>query len=79
MTPLEKEFSKCLCSISFTRAGHDYYDMALDQKQSEARSGATAMERAREIWRDNPDKHEGLRATFQELGPLATMDEIERE
>ena len=72
------EFRKCLCSISFTRAGWDYYDMAPVQKQSEAASGAKGLARAREIWAENPDAHDELRAVFKDLGPLATMDEIER-
>ncbi len=75
---LMQSFRKCLCSISFTRAGWDYYDMAPAQKQSEAASGASSMARARQIWADNADKRDELRAVFKDLQPLATMNEIER-
>ncbi len=72
------EFRKCLCAISFTRAGRDFYDMPPMQQQSEATSGARNMAQARTIWADNPNLHDDLRTVFKELDPLATMDEIER-
>ena len=78
ITEMLIEFRQCLCAVSFTRAGHDFYDMAPAQKQSEAASGARGMARARQIWADNPDLHDDLRAVFKDLGPLAEMREIER-
>ena len=73
-----EEFRKCLCAVSFTRAGHDFRQMAPAQKQSEAESSANAMTRARQIWADNPDAHDALRAVFTDLQPLVEMREIER-
>lgn len=75
---VQVEFRKCLSDISFTRAGYDVRKMPPAQKSSEAAAGADAMTRARQIWSENPDKHDELRAVFKELGPLATVDEIER-
>ncbi len=75
---LLQSFRKCLCDISFARAGRDFYDMAPAQKQSEATMSADCMTQARQIWADNPDKHDDLRAVFTDLQPLAEMREIER-
>ncbi len=77
MTDLQAEFRKCLCDISFARAGWDY-ELHPAQKASEATLSSNSMTRARQIWAENPDKHGDLRAVFKDLQPLATMDEIER-
>ena len=73
-----EEFRKCLCAVSFTRAGHDFYDMAPAQRQNEATYGTKNLARARQIWADNPNAHDDLRAVFNDLKPLAEMREIER-
>ncbi len=71
-------FRKCLCSISFTRAGHDVSDMSPAQKAGEAATSADAMTRARQIWADNPGSHDDLLAVFAALNPLVEMREFRR-
>ena len=78
VTNVIDEFIRCLGSVSFTRAGWDVRDMAPVQKQGEAESGAKGMARARQIWKDNPDKQDELRAAFVKFNPLVEMREIER-
>ena len=71
------EFKKCLRSMSHSRAGWDY-QLPPAQKAAEDKAEATALARAREIWRDNPDAQDDLREAFKATSPLATMNEIER-
>ncbi len=75
---LQEDFRKCLCEISFTRAGWDVRQMPSAQKSKEAASGDDYMTRARQIWADNPDKRASLRGVFEDVNPLMTMREIER-
>ncbi len=75
---MRAEFRKCLCEISFTRAGYDVREMQPAQKASEAASASDSMTRVRQIWADNPDQHDDLRAVFASLNPLVEMREIER-
>ncbi len=74
---IQAEFRKCLCDISFTRAGYDVREMPPAQKAREAASGADAMTRLREIWAENPDLQDDLRMVFMLTGPLMEMREIE--
>lgn len=75
-TQLIEEFTKCLGTMSHSRAGWDY-QLPPAQKAKEAQEEREALERARSIWRDNPSMHDALRAAFKEYQPLATMREIE--
>lgn len=74
---LTEEFTHCLNTISHTRAGWDF-QLPPAQRAEEARAALAAMDRARAIWSDNPDKWDALREAFAEARPLATMSEIER-
>ena len=76
-TELQSEFRKCLCEISFQRAGWDY-ELPPAQKSKEAATSSDYMTRARQIWAENADKHDELRAVFRETQPLVQMREIER-
>ena len=71
------EFTKCLTTMSHSRAGWDYYDMPKDQRVREDREEKDALKRAREIWAANPELHDALRDAFAQAKPLATMREIE--
>ncbi len=75
---MQAEFRKCLCEISFTRAGYDVREMPPAQKQSEADMAGANMTRARQIWSENPDQHDDLRTVFSDTQPLVEMREIER-
>ena len=75
---LQAEFRKCLCEISFTRAGYDVRQMPPAQKSSEAARASGFMARARQIWAENENQHDELRAVFGEAQPLVEMREIER-
>lgn len=70
------EFKKCLLDMSYSRAGWDY-QLPRSQRAAEATMEKSARDRAREIWAQNPEKHDQLRAAFTEVSPLATMSEIE--
>ena len=76
-TDLQSEFRKCLCEISFTRAGWDY-ELPPAQKSKEAAMASDCMTRARQIWSENPDKRDDLRSVFTDLQPLAEIREIEK-
>jgi hypothetical protein len=80
MTTQDKpaEFVRCLITMSGARASWDCYDRSAAAKAEGDRAEAQALNRAREIWRDNPDMHDELRAAFVKTQPLATMSEIER-
>lgn len=73
---LTLEFTKCLGTMSHSRAGWDY-ELSREQRAKENREEREALARARAIWADNPDMHDELRAAFKAAGPLATMNEIE--
>ena len=75
---LQAEFRKCLCEISFTRAGYDVRQMPPAQKSSEAATSSDYMTQARQLWAENPDKHASLRGVFKDVNPLVEMREIER-
>ena len=77
-TEMRAEFRKCLCEISFTRAGYDVREMPPAQKSDEAARASDCMTRARQIWAENADEHDELRSVFQETQPLVEMREIER-
>ena len=79
MTKMElaAEFTKCLGTMSHSRAGWDY-QLPPAQRAEENRQEREALARARAIWAENPDRHEELRAAFNAAGPLATMSEIDR-
>jgi hypothetical protein len=79
LTTMLTEFTKCLCRISFTRAGWDYHgSMSPEQKADERADELAALARARAIWAENPAAQIELRAAFKAYQPLATIDEIER-
>lgn len=71
------EFTKCLTTMSHSRAGWDY-ELPPAQRAEEDRQEKTALKRAREIWNENETLRNELRAAFVAANPLATMDEIER-
>jgi len=72
------EFKQCLGTMSHSRAGWDY-DLPRDQRAKEDREEREALARAREIWSENPARHEELREAFKAASPLARMAEIEQE
>lgn len=72
---LTLRFSDCLKRLSFCRAGWDY-DLSREQRMKELADEKAALSQAREIWEQNPSKHEELRLTFKLVQPLATFDEI---
>lgn len=72
------EFTKCLLTMSHSRAGWDY-ELSRDQRAKEDREEKEALSRAREIWAGNPGIHDDLSAAFTAANPLATMREIENE
>lgn len=74
--PLIAEFTKCLGTMSHSRAGWDY-QLPPAQRAEEDRQEKTALARARAIWAENPALHDELRAAFTVASPLATMREIE--
>lgn len=74
--PLVAEFTKCLGTMSHSRAGWDY-QLPPKQRAEEKRQEAEALSRARAIWSENPDLHGAFRDAFSAIRPLATMDEIE--
>jgi len=74
---LTEEFKNCLNTMSYSRAGWDY-QLPPAQRAEENRQEREALARAREIWSENPDRHDDLRAAFKAARPLATMNEIER-
>lgn len=69
------EFTKCLVTMSHSRAGWDF-ELSPTQRAQENREEAVALARARAIWSENTDLHDDLRAAFIAAGPLATMHEI---
>lgn len=75
-TTLVSELRNCLVAVSHARAGWDF-SLSRDQRAKEARSEREAMRLARTIWKDNPGLHDAMRVAFAELGPLATMGEID--
>lgn len=77
MDPLIYDWKKALSTLSYTRAGWDFPDNPPAQKKAEADAGASALQRARSIWRDNPGRRGQLVAAFKALGPLATLDEVQ--
>lgn len=77
MVNLIAEFTKCLGTMSHSRAGWDY-ELPRAQRAEESRQEYEALSRARAIWAENPSLHDDLRAAFAAVQPLATMSEIER-
>lgn len=77
MSDLTVEFTKCLVTMSHSRAGWDY-QLPPAQRAEENRQEQEALSRARTIWSENPDDHQALRDAFAACKPLATMAEIER-
>lgn len=75
--PLIAEFTKCLGTMSHSRAGWDY-QLPPAQRAEENRQEKNALARARAIWAENPTMHDALKAAFVAAKPLASMDEIER-
>jgi hypothetical protein len=75
MTDIVAEFTKCLATMSHSRAGWDY-ELSKEQRAKEDRELKEALKRAREIWADNPDAHDALRKAFVAANPLAQMSEI---
>ncbi len=78
MADLIAEFTKCLGTMSHSRAGWDY-DLPEAQRAQEDQEARDALKRAREIWAANPELHDALRAAFAATSPLATMREIENK
>jgi len=74
---LISEFSECLKTMSYCRAGWDY-ELSPEVKRREDKQCADALAKAREIWRENTAIRADLRAAFKAASPLATMEEIER-
>ena len=76
MDKFVKEFRECVSTVSYCRAGWDYYDMSPYQKAREAESARINKQRAQELYRDHPE----LREAFLEQvrGSLMTADEITR-
>jgi hypothetical protein len=70
------EFTKCLNTMSYSRAGWDF-QLSPEQRAKEDREEKAALARARAIWAENPSAHDELRAAFAAASPLATMNEIE--
>jgi hypothetical protein len=77
MNALIAEFTKCLGTMSHSRAGWDY-QLPPAQRAEEDRQERDALARARAIWSENVPMHDALRAAFTAANPLATMSEIER-
>jgi hypothetical protein len=77
MLDLIDEFTKCLGTISHSRAGWDF-ELTREQRAKEDRELKEALSSARAIWAENPDRHDDLRAAFAAFQPLASMAEIER-
>lgn len=73
---LISEFTKCLGTMSHSRAGWDY-QLPPAQRAKEDREESESLSRARAIWAQNPMLHDDLRAAFQTASPLARMQEIE--
>lgn len=73
---LVAEFTKCLGTMSHSRAGWDY-QLSKEQRAKEDREEREALARVRAIWTENPALHAELRAAFVAASPLATMTEIE--
>jgi len=73
---LIEEFTKCLGTMSHSRAGWDY-QLPPAQRAEENRQEQEALARARAIWADHPDLHDRLRDAFKAASPLASMREIE--
>ena len=71
-----EEFTRCLGTMSHSRAGWDY-ELPYELSAKEDRNEKQALSRARAIWKDNSDRHDDLRAAFENAEPLATMREIE--
>lgn len=71
------EFTKCLHTMSHSRAGWDY-ELSREQRAKENREEKEALSRARAIWSENPVLHTELRAAFASAQPLASMTEIEK-
>lgn len=71
------EFTKCLNTMSHSRAGWDY-ELSREQRAREDREEKEALARARAIWVENDPIHDELRAAFDRASPLASMSEIER-
>lgn len=78
MADITQEFKKCLSTMSHSRAGWDY-QLPPVQRAEENRQEREALARARQIWAENPDRHDDLRKAFSEASPLATMSEIEKQ
>lgn len=76
MDELIAEFTKCLGTMSHSRAGWDY-DLPKDQRAKEDREERDALKRACEIWAENRPIHDALHEAFKIAQPLATMREIE--
>lgn len=70
------EFTRCLGTMSHSRAGWDY-QLPKAQRAQEDQEERDDLKRAREIWAANPDMHDALRDAFAQTKPLATMKEIE--
>ena len=68
-------FTKCLGTISYSRAGWDY-QMSPEQRKQEQDAAETALSQARAIWAANPDKRDELIDTFMKASPLASLTEI---
>lgn len=77
MSDIATEFTRCLNTMSHSRAGWDF-QLPPAQRAEESRAEKQALERARAIWSEHPDKQDELRAAFTAASPLATMREIER-
>lgn len=75
---LVAEFTKCLSTMSHSRAGWDY-ELPRQQRAKEDREEKEALARARAIWSENPDDRDALRAAFAAAKPLAKMSEIENQ
>lgn len=73
---LVSEFTRCLTTMSHSRAGWDY-QLPAAQRAEEDRQEKQALTRARAIWSENPPLQDALRVAFADASPLATMREIE--
>jgi hypothetical protein len=70
------QFTKCLGTLSHSRAGWDY-QLPAAQRAKEDREEKEALAKARAIWAENPEAQDELRAAFVKYGPLATIGEID--
>lgn len=70
------DFRKALTDISYARAGWDFL-MSAERRAEERKIELEGLMAARAIWADNTEIRSDLKDVFINLGPLATIGEIE--